>query len=109
MPANQAVALHPDFEYKVYAYERGHFLFAKGLKEKIEKDTGCVFQERKEIPSLKGRDLEGLHLAHPLYSTSSPVILSEFVNLESGTGCVHTAPGHGIDDYKLGFEIQVKK
>ena len=104
LPANQAVALHPEFEYSLLAIEgaAGHELLvlATELAESVLKRAGIA--SSREVARVKGAALEGLQLHHPFYEREVPVILGEHVTLESGTGAVHTAPGHGQEDFIVG-------
>ena len=104
LPANQAVSLHPDFDYAVVqcSGELGEerLLLAEGLLKSAMGRWG--FEEHQVVAYCKGGDLEGLKLAHPFYHREVPIILGDHVTLEAGTGAVHTAPGHGQDDYVVG-------
>ena len=100
LPANQAVALHPDLEYALIQLGDERIILASALMEqaleRYELGKGQV------LAHCKGSDLEGLMLKHPFYDREVPVILGEHVTTEAGTGAVHTAPGHGQDDYIVG-------
>ncbi|MBV9697623.1 MAG: isoleucine--tRNA ligase, partial [Gammaproteobacteria bacterium] len=104
LPANQAVALHPDFSYVLVRATRGaerwQLILAAELLE------SCTRRWRLDSPEVlarfPGRALEGLKLRHPLQPREVPVVLGEHVTLEAGTGAVHTAPGHGLEDFALG-------
>jgi len=104
LPANQAVALNPDLEYAVvqYADEIGPQRLV--LAEALIKDCMLRYDvdQYHVVAYCQGRDLEGLELQHPFYERRVPVVLGQHVTLEAGTGCVHTAPGHGQDDYVVG-------
>jgi isoleucyl-tRNA synthetase len=104
LPANQAVALHPEFDYSLLAIEAaaGHELLvlATELAESVLKRAGVAGSH--EMARVKGAALEGLKLRHPFYERVVPVILGEHVTLDSGTGAVHTAPGHGQEDFIIG-------
>jgi isoleucyl-tRNA synthetase len=107
LPANQAVALHPDFDYVVAAVRRGDgkreaLIVAGKLLPEVLKRAGIEGHEI--LHTCKGRALEGLKLRHPFHDRQVPVILGRHVTLEAGTGAVHTAPGHGHDDYLAGLE-----
>ncbi|MFV1994636.1 MAG: isoleucine--tRNA ligase [Verrucomicrobiales bacterium] len=106
LPANLGIALHPRLEYV-----RGDFtdpasgrsenlILARELVENFTGKTG--FAAAGELESFRGADLEGAQAAHPFLDRPSKVILAEYVTTESGTGAVHTAPGHGADDYLAG-------
>lgn len=100
LPANQAVALNPELDYAVVQTPDERFLVAEGLM----KDTMGQWdiEDYRVIAYGRGDAFEGLALQHPLYDREVPVILGEHVTLEAGTGAVHTAPGHGLDDYIVG-------
>ncbi len=104
LPANRAVALHPDLEYALVQCrgERGpeRLLIAEGLLKEVMGRYGI--EDYRVIAYCRGRDLEGVELRHPFYDRRVPVVLGEHVTLEAGTGAVHTAPGHGEDDYVVG-------
>jgi isoleucyl-tRNA synthetase len=100
LPANQAVAVHPDFVYHLIRTPKGMLILARDLAEAAIKRYG--FETVETIAQIKGADLEGLKLRHPFYDREVPVILADFVTLEAGVGLVHIAPGHGHDDYIAG-------
>lgn len=107
MPANLAVAVNPDLDYSVVNHERtGKLLVATDLAESLAKKfdlpEGEVFEE---LLTCKGSDLVGTSYAHPLYDRKSPVLAGgDYITTESGTGLVHTAPGHGQEDYLTGLK-----
>ncbi|MFH2135748.1 MAG: isoleucine--tRNA ligase [Pseudomonadota bacterium] len=99
LPANQAVSVHPDYEYKLAKTDKGYLLLVGDLLE------SCVqrYQLQAEVVGAgKGSALENLPLQHPFYDRIVPIICGEHVTLEAGTGLVHTAPAHGVDDYVVG-------
>ena len=99
IPANLAVAVDKTFEYALVDLNGEAVLIALGLKESLEK----LFDTTLEvIQTVKGEVLEHLTYKHPLFDRISPVVLGHHVTLESGTGLVHTAPGHGEDDFIIG-------
>jgi isoleucyl-tRNA synthetase len=103
LPANLAIALHPDFEY--VAVETGNnqvMILAKGLLD-VCMDTFGI-ESYEIIQEFKAADLENLEARHPLYDRPSVIVIAPYVTLEAGTGCVHTAPGHGREDYETGLE-----
>lgn len=102
LPASLAVALHPGYRYAFFSAPEGKaFLMATELKEAFEKACGLSLEE--ELLSLTGRDLEGVEALHPFYEERRvPLVLADYVVLDSGTGCVHTAPGHGVEDFETG-------
>jgi len=100
IPSNLAVAFHPDVDYGVYDIDGTAVIVAARLAEQVAGAVGRNFGA--QVASLTGRDLEGLQFRHPLYDRSSVGVLADYVTLEQGTGAVHTAPGHGADDYNTG-------
>jgi isoleucyl-tRNA synthetase len=100
LPANQAVTLHPELEYVLVQMDRERLLVAADLLE------SCLQRyqlgEGRIVGRAPGAALEGLMLRHPFLDRDVPVILGEHVTTDAGTGCVHTAPGHGQDDYSVG-------
>jgi len=104
LPANRAVALNPELDYVVVQCDTGHGQERLLLADALLKDAMGRFNAEKYrvLAYCKGSDLEGLKLAHPFYQREVPVILGEHVTTEAGTGAVHTAPGHGQEDYIVG-------
>jgi isoleucyl-tRNA synthetase len=105
LPANQAVALNPELEYVVVQTEgddvvQERLLIAEGLLKDAMDRWGI--EHYRVIGYARGDAFEGLRLQHPFYEREVPIILGEHVTLEAGTGAVHTAPGHGLDDYIVG-------
>lgn len=100
IPANLAICAGPDIEYVVITTNDRYFVVAKELLESFANVVGL--EEYKVIKEMKGADLEGITYRHPLFNRISPVILGDHVTLDSGTGLVHTAPGHGEDDFIVG-------
>jgi len=100
LPGNLAVCLRPEFDYVVAQVKDGErVIAAEGLLNVFCQDAALGIP--KVLARCKGRDLEGLHCAHPLLDKASAVILGDHVTLEQGTGCVHTAPGHGAEDFAV--------
>ncbi|MFW6181524.1 MAG: isoleucine--tRNA ligase [Spirochaetota bacterium] len=128
LPGNTAVALHPDFEYTLFEADvsgseaggvaqrageagegarnlqgggsRRRLLVAEELLEDFSRNTGVAI--KNVIARYRGRQLEGVVLSHPFIDRDSPIVLADYVTLETGTGAVHTAPGHGLEDYETG-------
>ncbi len=103
LPANLAIALHPDFDYAAVALDDGEVLvMAQGLLD------ACMTAFGREnytlVGTLRADQLEKKRCRHPLYDRESLIILGDHVTLEAGTGCVHTAPGHGREDYDVGLK-----
>ena len=104
LPANRAVAVHPELEYVLLTAtqdgEAGEWLVAEALADDLVEKWGLENVSRSE--SVVGAKLEGLSLQHPFLAYQVPVILGEHVTTDAGTGLVHTAPGHGADDFVVG-------
>ena len=106
LPANLAVALHPDFSYA--AVDTGNdevFILARDLVEPCMASFGIG--EYRILAEINAGALENKHAIHPLYGRDSLIILARHVTLDAGTGCVHTAPGHGREDYEVGLEYDL--
>ena len=107
LPHNRALAFHPDFEYAVVETEKGAFLLAAERVAALQAE--CGIKEIRVRSKMKGGDFEGVKFRHPFLPIDVPGILAEYVTLDQGTGIVHTAPGHGSDDFlsgqKYGLEI----
>jgi isoleucyl-tRNA synthetase len=102
LPASMAVALQVDYEYVFVPAGHKIYLLAAELIPSVEKETGLVFGE--PILRCRGKELEGLAAIHPFYEEREvPLVLADYVTLDSGTGCVHTAPGHGVEDFETGI------
>ncbi|MFK5985979.1 MAG: isoleucine--tRNA ligase [Pseudomonadota bacterium] len=101
LPANQAVALHADVEYVLVEIATGCLLLAEPLYKEVM--ARYEIEQFKVLASCKGSALEYVQLQHPFYQRQVPVILGDHVTVESGTGAVHTAPGHGQEDYAVGL------
>jgi isoleucyl-tRNA synthetase len=100
IPSNLAVAFHPDLDYTAYAVDDRAVILATARAEAVGAATGRPFGE--PLATLKGSAFERLRFRHPLYDRDSLGVLADYVNLEQGTGAVHTAPGHGSDDFATG-------
>lgn len=101
MPANLGITLHPEFDY--IALEAGDqvFIVAEGLREAFEQ--ACKLEDTRVLAKFKATELDRAQAQHPIFDDKdSLVMLGEHVTLEQGTGCVHTAPGHGADDFIIG-------
>ncbi|MGZ4164219.1 MAG: isoleucine--tRNA ligase, partial [Tumebacillaceae bacterium] len=103
LPANVAIALGANFEYNLVEVNGENLLLAKDLTEAVLKTAGFE-GEAKVVGTFTGQQLEGVKAAHPFLDRESLVILGDHVTLESGTGAVHTAPGHGMEDYMVGLQ-----
>lgn len=109
LPADVAVCVHPEYEYARVSVGNDIYILAKSLVEKVMGELGI--SDYRVLDSVKGKLLEGLQYEHPLldevpkqreYVNHHRVICGEYVTLEEGTGCVHTAPGHGEEDFVVG-------
>jgi len=101
LPANLGISVHPDFEYQVFKTNHGDLLLAKEMKDKVVAETGLEVTSEGAVE--KGVNLENLVCEHPFIKRDSRFLLGTHVTLEAGTGLVHTAPGHGVDDYQVGL------
>lgn len=99
LPANVAICVGPSFDYVVVKANGEFYVMAEELYKKAFEDAGI--SEYEVVGTIKGSELEYMKTAHPFIDRTSLVIVGDHVTLESGTGCVHTAPGHGIDDYNV--------
>lgn len=101
IPANLGICLHPNFVYvAVKTQHQGVLIVARDLAESVMKEFGI--EEYSFIKEFSSKDLENKKCKHPIYDRDSLIILGDHVTLEAGTGCVHTAPGHGADDHIVG-------
>ena len=102
LPANLAVSVHPKIEYSaIKTAEHGTLIVATALIESVVAE--CKIESYETVATYLGAQLEKLHARHPFIDRPSPILLADYVTTESGTGCVHTAPGHGLDDYITGI------
>lgn len=99
LPANLAICLGPDFIYEVIKCGNENYIMAQALKE--EALTAAGITDYEVIASFTGKELEYMSAQHPFLDRRSLIIVGDHVTLESGTGCVHTAPGHGVDDFNV--------
>ncbi len=102
MPANVAICVNPELEYVWVQAGQEIYLLAAGLAESVMK--AAKIEEYTILAKLKGADLEGMIFSHPFIERESPIVLGDHVTLEQGTGCVHTAPGHGQEDFEVGMK-----
>jgi isoleucyl-tRNA synthetase len=107
IPHNRALAFHPNFEYAVIDTERGALLLAADRIAALQSE--CGMKEARVCAKFKGADFSGMKFQHPFLPIQVPGILADYVTLDQGSGIVHTAPGHGADDFysgqKYGLEI----
>lgn len=102
LPANMGIAVHPEFEYVIVNVNDEKFVVAKGLLPEVAAKLG--WSDYVIITEFKGEQIERAVCRHPFIDRDSLVVLGRHVTLEAGTGCVHTAPGHGEDDFYVGRE-----
>lgn len=100
LPANLAIAVHPDVDYAVVNADGRKFVVASKMVEGVAAKLG--WEDVQVLKEIKGSDLENVTAQHPFYDRESLLVLGDYVTLEEGTGLVHTAPGHGDDDYIVG-------
>ena len=105
LPANQAVALNPELEYVVVQTATERLILAAALYESVMQRVGIT--DYTLIARVQGEKLEGLLLQHPFYARQVPVILGDHVTTDAGTGAVHTAPGHGQEDFVVGLKYDL--
>jgi isoleucyl-tRNA synthetase len=109
LPANQAVALNADIEYALVQLQTGRgkerVLLAKDLVTPVLQRWGIT--EYSTVGSVPGKALEGATLRHPFYDRVVPIVLGDHVTLDAGTGAVHTAPGHGQEDFAVGMQYRL--
>jgi isoleucyl-tRNA synthetase len=104
LPANQAVSVHPDFHYNLVRTEKGLLVLAEELRDACLQRYGLTGEV---LASAKGAALDLLELAHPLYGRKVPIVVGEHVTLDAGTGLVHTAPAHGLEDFAIGIKYNL--
>lgn len=100
LPASRAVALNGTLDYTFFEVGSKVYLIADGMADAVARDTGLDFS--KKLLTVKGKDLELLNANHPMYPCKTPLVLAAYVTLDAGTGCVHTAPAYGVDDFETG-------
>lgn len=100
IPANLGISVHPDLKYVVVEVNNQKYVVAEALLEEVT--SVLEWENPQTVKTVAGKDLEYIIAKHPLYDRDSLVMLGEHVTTDSGTGCVHTAPGHGEDDFIVG-------
>jgi len=105
IPSNLAIAFHPELDYGAYDVDGRAVIVAEGLAPTVAGVIGRPFGE--PFARFKGAQLEHIRFQHPLYSRPSVGVLGEYVTLAAGTGAVHTAPGHGADDFATGVRYDL--
>ncbi len=107
IPSNQGITVNPAFEYGLFETEKGKFVFLNSLKEKLQEELG--FDRCELLKTFKGAEMEGILAIHPLYDDRVSLVMNaNFVTADSGTGCVHTDPDHGLDDYNTCLKYGLK-
>ncbi len=102
LPANLAIAVHPRVDYAVVRTGDRSFIVAEKLVESFVAE--CGLENFEVLRTLPGAELAGLETRHPFLDRAAPLVTADYVTTDSGTGCVHIAPGHGLDDYLTGLE-----
>ena len=108
IPSNMAISMHPRYDYTFFTYNNEVYVIAQGLLASFLEGVNWEEKDINVIGTVKGADLELLNTKHPLYDRKSPIILGEHVTLDAGTGSVHTAPGHGLEDYEVGCRYNIE-
>ena len=106
LPANLAICLNPLFTYGVFKTDKGYLIFLKSKAEELKETLGL--SECELIKEFKGSEVELSKCKHPYYDKDSLIILGDYVSDDAGTGCVHIAPGHGLDDFKVCLKYGIK-
>lgn len=106
IPANLGISVHPDLEYSVVNADNNKYVVASALVESVTKEVG--WESVSVVKTFKGSQLENAVAVHPLYGRDSLVMLGDHVTTDAGTGCVHTAPGHGEDDFIVGQKYGIE-
>ncbi len=101
LPANQAVAFHPDFVYAAVKIGNEKWIMAKDLVDQVMEEVGI--EDFEIVATFSATGLEKRNCRHPFMDRDSMMVLADYVTLDAGTGCVHTAPGHGADDHITGL------
>ena len=100
IPSNLAVAFHPELDYVAYEVNGRAVILAEGLAATVAAETGVALD--RPVATMKGDVFEHVRFQHPLFERDSLGVLADYVTLDAGTGVVHTAPGHGADDFRTG-------
>jgi isoleucyl-tRNA synthetase len=103
LPADVAVAVHPQLEYAIVKFRDREAVVAPQRLEELRKK----FPLGEQVGTILGKELEGQKYRHPLYGHECPVVLADYVTVTDGTGLVHTAPGHGAEDYETGLRYKL--
>ena len=106
LPANLAISVHPRFVYGLYHTEKGDLILLEEFANHLKDELGL--EKLELVKTFKGKELEFVKTKHPFYDRESVIIVGEHVTNESGTGLVHTAPGHGVDDFNVCCKYDIK-
>ncbi len=106
IPSNVAICLNPRFDYTIFEYKGENYFVASDLLNSFKNDV--EWENIKILGSLKGDEFENKKAKHPLYDKYSLLILGDHVTLDAGTGAVHTAPGHGLEDWEVGQKYNLE-
>ena len=101
IPSNLAISLHPDYEYGLYKFEGEYYVVAVELLSAFAKDIEKEESDFELVAKTRGINLENIDTKHPILDRKSKIIVGEHVTLDAGTGAVHTAPGHGLEDWEV--------
>ncbi len=104
IPSNLAIAVHPNFNYVVIKTNDEYYIVCEDLVKNFSQECSL---EYKILKTFKGSELEGIITQHPIINRTSPIVLANYVTTDAGTGCVHTAPGHGLEDYTTGLNYKL--
>ncbi len=99
LPANVAICVHPDYDYAIAKVGDKFYITADGLLDEVMATAGITDYEK--TATVKGSELERIEVSHPFLDRKSLVINDGYVTLDTGTGCVHIAPGHGVEDFEI--------
>lgn len=108
IPANRAISIHPTLDYALVALDGQQIVLAQDLVEDCMARYGIDAADYQVLATCQGQALENTLAAHPYLDNKVPLILGEHVTTESGTGCVHTAPAHGVDDFNVGKQYGIE-
>ncbi len=108
IPSNLAICLNAKLEYTIFEYNGDNYVVATELAKSFVEAAKWDESEVKALGKITGAELENLKTTHPLYERKSPIILGDHVTLDAGTGCVHTAPGHGLEDWEVCQKYSIK-
>ncbi|MDR2420149.1 MAG: isoleucine--tRNA ligase [Puniceicoccales bacterium] len=106
LPSNMAIALHPKRRYVEIISHQGKFIVAETLLNSFVE--ACNISDFQIHRTFLGQECEGIRTQHPLISRESPIVLADYVSADTGTGCVHIAPGHGLEDYQVGLQYHLE-